>query len=227
MRPDPRVLAAAALLLVAALAPLWMGEEMTPLPRVSGRPVRLAFLGDSLTAGYGLRPDEAFPVLVGEQLRAQGYEVVILPHGISGDTTSGGLARLDEVLADRPDLVLVALGVNDGARRRAVAEIRRDLGAIVAALRAAGVGVALAGMEVPPLVTPPGYADEFQALYPALAAELRAPLLPFLLEGIAWRPKWNQRDRVHPTAEGQARIAALVTPFLAPLVAEMAAPPEP
>lgn len=228
MAVDRRFALAVAVLLLGALAPLWLEEPLTPLPPVNGRPVRVAFLGDSLTAGYGVRPPEAYPFLVGEALSARGLAVEVFAHGISGDTTTGGLARLPEVLADDPDLVLVALGVNDGARRRPVEEIHGTLTAIVERLRAAEVGVALAGMEVPPLITPPTYARDFAAMYPALADEVRAPLLPFLLEGIAWRPEWNQKDRVHPTAKGQAKIAELVTPFLEPLLREMtAAEPSP
>jgi acyl-CoA thioesterase-1 len=206
--PDRRVLAAALLVLLAGIMPLFWPEPMTPLPRVEGRAVRVAFLGDSLTAGYGLRRHQAFPILVGAQLEARGLAVEVLPHGVSGDTAGGGLSRVEAVLSDDPDLVLVALGVNDGAQRRAVGIIKENLRAIAVRLREAGVGVAFAGMEVPPLVTPPGYASEFRRLYPALTEELRAPLLPFLLEGIAWKPEWNQKDRVHPTAEGQERIAA-------------------
>lgn len=216
---DRRFALAVALLLLVGLGLAYRpgGAEVTRPAPVVGRPLRLAFLGDSLTAGYGLHPSKAYPALVGEALRDRGLAVDVANHGVSGDTTAQGLARIDDVLAGEPDLVLVCLGVNDGVRRRPLAEVRADLAAIVTRLRAAGAGVALAGMQVPPLL-PPFYADDFRKLYPDLATELGVPLLPFLLEGIAWKPEWNQKDRVHPTAEGQARIAAHVLAFLAPLV---------
>ncbi len=183
-----------------------------PLPAPGGEaaaPPLVVFLGDSLTAGLGLGEGEAYPALVGELLAERGVAARVVNAGVSGDTTAGGLARLDWLLAQRPALLLVALGANDGLRGQPLATIEANLRAIVERSRAAGVAVILAGMQMPPNYGPE-YTRGFRELYPRLARELAVPLVPFLLDGVAAVPELNQADGIHPTAEGQRRMAALV-----------------
>lgn len=179
----------------------------------------VVFLGDSITAGYGLPAEQAYPVLVGAALAADPATAAwkTVNAGVSGDTSAGGLRRVGWVLKAKPDLVVVALGGNDGLRGLPVAELEANLRAIVARIRAAGARAALAGMRMPANLGP-DYRTAFDGLYPRLAAELDVPLLPFLLEGVAMDRRWSQADMVHPNAEGQVRVAALVTAWLKPLL---------
>ncbi len=174
-------------------------------------------LGDSLTAGLGLLPDEAYPALLEERLRREGYGYRILNAGVSGDTTAGGLRRVDWVLRSRPAIVIVALGANDGLRHQSVTAMRDNLVAIVRRLRAAGADVLLAGARVPP-----NYGDEygraFAAVFRDVARATGIPLMPFLLDGVAGDPRLNQPDGIHPTAEGQHVIADRLWPYLKPLL---------
>lgn len=173
----------------------------------------VVFLGDSLTAGLGLEVEEAYPARVAEALDAQGVPARVLNAGVSGDTTAGGLARLDWLLAQRPALVVVALGANDGLRGQPLESIDQNLRAIVTRVRAAGARVVLAGMQMPPNYGPE-YTRGFRELYPRIARELDVPLIPFLLDGVAAVPQLNQPDGIHPTAEGQRRIAGIVLPVV-------------
>lgn len=178
---------------------------------------QVVFLGDSLTAGLGLGEEAAYPAIVGELLAARGVAVRIVNAGVSGDTSAGGLARLDWLLSLHPDILVVALGANDGLRGQPVASIEANLREIVRRARAAGSRVVLAGMKMPPNYGP-DYTREFQALYERLARELQLPFVPFLLEGVAADPKLNQADGIHPTAEGQRIVARLVADALQPLL---------
>ena len=180
----------------------------------------IVFLGDSLTAGLGLGEEEAFPALVAALLADRGLPVRVINGGVSGDTTAGGLARVDWLLAQKPALVFVALGANDGLRGQSLDSIEGNLRGIVAASRAAGAEVVLGGMKMPPNYGPE-YARGFEQLYPRLARELDLPLLPFLLAGVAADPALNQADGIHPTAEGQRRIAVLVADEIEPLVRDL------
>jgi len=197
----------------AAPAPLRAPESTRPT---------IVFLGDSLTAGLGLEEGDAYPALVGEALAARGLPVRVVNAGVSGDTTAGGLARLDWLLTQKPAVVVVALGANDGLRAQPLPAIEATLREIVQRAKAAGARVLLAGMRMPPNYGPE-YTRDFEAIYPRLAKELAVPLLPFLLEGVAADPKLNQPDGIHPTAEGQKRIAAIVEPALEPIVREIVA----
>ncbi len=176
----------------------------------------MVFLGDSLTAGLGLGEEAAYPALVGELLAQRGVAVRIVNAGVSGDTSAGGLARVDWLLSLHPEVLVVALGANDGLRGQPVASIEANLREIVRRARAAGARVVLAGMKMPPNYGP-DYTRDFEALYARLARELDLPFIPFLLEGVAADPALNQADGIHPTAEGQRRIAELVAPVLLPL----------
>ncbi len=174
---------------------------------------RVVFLGDSLTAGLGLGEAAAYPALVGALLAQRGVAVQIVNGGVSGDTSAGGLARVDWLLSLRPEVMVVALGANDGLRGQPVAAIEDNLRQIVRRARGAGARVVLAGMKMPPNYGP-DYTRDFEALYARLARELDLPFIPFLLAGVAADPALNQADGIHPTAEGQRKIAELVVPVL-------------
>ena len=188
-----------------------------PAPAAGSLPV-VVFLGDSLTAGFGLAAEEAFPALVAATLAGRGTPIRAINAGVSGDTTAGGLRRLDWALKSRPQVVVVALGANDGLRGQPLESIEANLNAIVEKARAAGARVLLAGMLMPPNYGGE-YANGFAAIYPRVAKQLGVPLVPFLLEGVAGHPELNQPDGIHPTAEGQRIVARNVEPYLAELVA--------
>jgi len=181
----------------------------------------VAFLGDSLTAGHGLARDQAYPELVRIALARRGTDFRVINSGVSGDTSAGGLARLDWILGQEPDVVVVALGANDGLRGLSLVDMEGNLRAIVARARAAGARLLLAGMRMPPNYGPE-YVEGFRAVFPRVAEELDVPFVPFLLEGVAAAPELNQADGIHPTASGQARLAENVAPLLEELLGEVA-----
>jgi acyl-CoA thioesterase-1 len=174
-------------------------------------------LGDSLTAGLGVAAEEAWPALLEARLRRDGYPYRVVNAGVSGDTTAGGLRRIDWVLRSRPEVVVVALGANDGLRGLETGAMRANLLAIVERLRAAGVRVLVAGMEVPPNYGA-GYARAFRGVFQDVAHRGGAALMPFLLDGVAADPRLNQADGIHPNAAGHRAIAERVWPHLVPLV---------
>jgi acyl-CoA thioesterase-1 len=174
-------------------------------------------LGDSLTAGLGVAADEAFPARLQARLRAEGYDYRVVNAGVSGDTTAGGLRRVDWALRAHPDVVIVALGANDGLRGQSPPAIRANLEEIVARFQAAGARVLLAGMRLPPNYGAE-YTKEFEALFPAVARRAKIALVPFLLDGVAADPRLNQADGIHPTAAGQQMIADRLWPHLRPLL---------
>ena len=186
------------------------------LPAAGGEHVVVA-LGDSLTAGLGVAPEEAYPALLEARLRREGFDYRVVNAGVSGDTSAGGLRRIDWVLKLRPDVVIVALGANDGLRGQPPEALRDNLTRIVARAKVSGARVLLAGMRVPP-----NYGDEyaraFAAVYPQVARATGAPLAPFLLDGVAGDARLNQADGLHPTAEGQRVIAERLWPHLKPLL---------
>jgi acyl-CoA thioesterase-1 len=176
-------------------------------------PVRLAILGDSLAAGYGVSPAEAMPARLEAALRKQGRNVTVINHGVSGDTTAGGLERLDWMLADKPDIVLVELGANDALRATDPATTERNLDAIIGKLKAAGVTVWLAGMMAPRNYGPE-YAKQFDGVYQRLADKHDVPLYAFFLDGVAQDPALNQGDGIHPNAKGVDVIVERILPFV-------------
>jgi len=186
------------------------------LPAAGGEHVVVA-LGDSLTAGLGVAPEEAYPALLEARLRREGFDYRVVNAGVSGDTSAGGLRRIDWALKLRPDVVIVALGANDGLRGQPPEALRDNLTRIVARAKVSGARVLLAGMRVPP-----NYGDEyaraFAAVYPQVARATGAPLAPFLLDGVAGDARLNQADGLHPTAEGQRVIAERLWPHLKPLL---------
>ena len=202
---------ARALLVVALLALV-----VAARPAGGSEPV-IVTLGDSLTAGFGVLPDEAYPVLLEQRLRREGYAYRVVNAGVSGDTTAAALRRVDWVLRAQPAIVIVALGANDGLRHQSVTAMRDNLVEIMRRLRAAGTGVLLAGMRVPPNYGAE-YVSAFANVFPDVARATGVPLAPFLLEGVAGEARLNQADGIHPTAEGQRIIADRLWPYLKPLL---------
>jgi acyl-CoA thioesterase-1 len=182
----------------------------------------VVFLGDSLTAGLGVDGDQAFPAVIGRELAAEGVPVRVVNAGVSGDTTAGGVSRLDWILRQSPDIVVVELGANDGLRGLDLGEAEANLRQIITRARAAGADVLLLGMQMPPSHGPE-YAERFRDLYPRLARELSVALVPFLLDGVGGSARLNQADGIHPDAEGQRILATNVLAKLRPLVHERAA----
>ena len=180
-------------------------------------PVKILAYGDSLIHGYGLDAGQTFPEQLETALRAQGYDVTVLNGGNSGDTTAAGLARLDWALADKPDLVLVEFGGNDGLRGIDPADTRANMDAILARLKQEGLPVLLAGMLAPRNLGAE-YAQEFDAVFPEAAAKHGVAYYPFFLEGVAAEPELNQPDGIHPNAAGVAVIVERITPHLVPLL---------
>jgi acyl-CoA thioesterase-1 len=183
----------------------------------SADPARIVMLGDSITAGYGLTEADSLPARLQAALKARGRDVVVENAGVSGDTSAGGLARLDWAVAGKPDVVIVELGANDGLRGLDPAATRANLSAIIRRLKEKGVAVMLAGMYAPPNLGP-AYGNDFNALYPRLAREHDIAFYPFILEGVAARPELNQSDGIHPNARGVAAIVDRLVPHVLTLL---------
>jgi acyl-CoA thioesterase-1 len=201
----------AGILVTAALAVAFAGTQ------AAGRvPVILDF-GDSLTAGYGLPAGQAFPARLEAWLHQQGIEARVVNAGVSGDTTAGGLARLDWALADKPDLVILALGANDALRGIDPATVRSNLDKMIQRIETSGAKVLLVGMLAPPNWGEE-YKTEFDRIFPDLARAYGVPLYPFFLEGVAMKPELNQPDGLHPNERGVAVLVDRIAPVVARLV---------
>jgi acyl-CoA thioesterase I len=185
-------------------------------PAAADNPVILDF-GDSLTAGYGLAPEQAFPARLEAALRREGIEARVVNGGVSGDTTAGGLARLEWALADKPDLVILALGANDALRGIDPATVRGNLDKMIRKVEAVRAKVLLVGM-----LAPPNWGEEyktaFDRIFPELAKIHDVPLYPFFLEGVAMKPEFNQPDGLHPNERGVAVLVERLAPVVARLV---------
>lgn len=171
-------------------------------------PKTILFFGDSLTAGYGLSVEEAFPALIEKELNKGATKVKAINAGLSGETTAGGLARIDWVLRQPIDVFVLELGANDGLRGLPLDQTRKNLQGIIDKVKAKypKVKIVMTGMMVPPNMGPK-YSSEFKIIYPELAKQNNATLMPFLLEGVAGDEKLNQADGIHPTAAGHQIIA--------------------
>jgi acyl-CoA thioesterase I len=170
-------------------------------------------MGDSLTAGYGVEEDQAYPALLEERLQEDGLPYSVVNAGISGETSSGALSRLDWMLTLDPDIVILETGANDGLRGVDPALTRRNIEAIVAALQDRGIVVVLAGMKMVRNLGP-DFTKAFSAIYPEIARQNDLILMPFFLEGVAGRPGLNQADGIHPTPEGYRIIVGNLYPYV-------------
>jgi acyl-CoA thioesterase-1 len=201
----------AGILATAALAVAFAGA-----PAAGRVPVILDF-GDSLTAGYGLPTGQAFPARLEAWLHQQGIEARVVNAGVSGDTTAGGLARLDWGLADKPDLVILALGANDALRGIEPSNVRENLDKMIGKIEASGAKMLLLGM-----LAPPNWGEEyrhaFDQIFPELARIHHLPLYPFFLEGVAMKPELNQPDGLHPNERGVAVLVDRIAPVVARLL---------
>ena len=188
-----------------------------PVAAAADRPVRIVALGDSLTAGFGLPADAAFPAKLERALKAKGLAVEIVNAGVSGDTSSGGLARLDWSVPDGTDAVILELGANDMLRAVDPKVTRAALTEIVRRLKARGIEVLLCGMLAPRNLGP-SYRRDFDAIYPELATRYDLLLYPFFLDGIAGENALNQGDGLHPSGAGVDAIVARILPKVEELV---------
>jgi acyl-CoA thioesterase-1 len=207
------MISSVALLAVTAGTPSVSGNQVAVREPA---PVRIVALGDSLTSGHRLPRQEAYPALLEGALKDEGIPATVINHGVSGDTSTGGLRRLQAALDDRPDVLIVALGVNDGLRGVPVAQVRRNLEQIIETAQAQGVTVLLCGMEALPLYGWQ-YTVDFHNLYAELADKYKVPLVPFILMNVIGNADLMSRDGVHPNAAGARVIAANILPHVLPL----------
>ncbi len=195
--------------------PVQQAPQVAPQPAPADhRPVIVAF-GDSLTAGHGA--SLSYTDFLQKELDGKGYRYRVVNQGISGDTTSGGVTRIDAALRLRPKVVILELGANDGLRGLPVENTRANLAAMIDACRSAGARVLLCGMTLPRNYGP-DYIRSFEMLFRDLAREKKTPLVPFFLEGVATRSDLMQPDGLHPTVEGNATVARNVMKYLEPLL---------
>jgi len=198
------------------LATTAMSMAIPTLAQTSGaaaKPLKVVVLGDSLSAGFGLGGAEAFPAKLQSALRAKGIAAEIDNAGVSGDTSSGGLGRLDWSVPDGTAAVILELGANDALRGIDPALTRNALGEIIQRLQQRGIAVLLCGMRAPPNYGA-DYAARFDAIYPDLAKQFDVPLYPFFLDGVAAETSLNQADGMHPTAAGVDRIVERILPMV-------------
>ena len=205
-----------AVLLLAAGGPLFAGET----PDANDTAKRIVILGDSITAGYGLDPAEAYPALLQEKVTAAGLPHTVANAGVSGDTTAGGLRRVAWAMGKGADVLIIALGGNDGLRGISPEETKRNLLAIAAKARAENpeIRLLIAGMQMPSNMGA-DFTERFKAVFPEAAEETKATLIPFLLEGVGGDESLNQADGIHPSAQGQEKIAESVWKILRPVLA--------
>ena len=185
-------------------------------PAQDSRPAIVCF-GNSITAGFGLEQGQSFPDLLQQELDRRGLRYRVVNLGVSGDTTQDGLARMPMALAEKPAIVLLELGANDGLRGLPLAVTQSNLAEMIEAFQKSGARVVLAGMTLPPNYGPV-FIRKFEAVYGALAKKYRLTLIPFLLEGVGGNDRLMQRDGLHPNAEGARHIAAEVMKTLEPLL---------
>ncbi|MBS0472518.1 MAG: arylesterase [Proteobacteria bacterium] len=203
----------AALLLSLALA-LSLSKAATAAP------IKILALGTSLTQGYGVPPGQDFTAVLEARLKASGLDVKLINAGVSGDTSAGGLSRVDWSLADHPDAAIVEFGSNDALRGQSPQQTEKNLTAILTKLNAAHIPILLIGMKAPRNLGPE-YAAQFDPIYPKLAKQFGAILYPFMLDGVALDPKLNQSDGIHPNPAGVKIIVEKFLPYAKRLVAEV------
>ncbi|MBO0661551.1 arylesterase [Jiella flava] len=210
LRRGGLVLTALSWLLIAAPFPFGMKAQAA---EPSGKAVEIVALGDSLTQGYGVKPGKAFPEQLQAALRADGLNATVVNAGASGDTSTGGLARLDWSVPKSADLVIVELGANDALRGISPDITRKNLSEILERLTDRGQKVLFAGMLAPPNMGK-DYADAFDAIYPDLARQYPVTFYPFFLDGVVGKPDLNQGEGMHPNEKGVAKIVAAMKPLI-------------
>lgn len=185
----------------------------------SGKTKVVLFFGDSLTAGYGLSPEDAFPTVVGKSLTLAGANVRVINAGLSGETSAGGLTRIDWILRQPIDVFVLELGANDGLRGLPITETKKNLQTIIDKVKAKNPDckIVLTGMMVPPNMGKE-YSNGFKNVFPDIARKNKAVLVPFLLDGVAGIERLNQADGIHPTAEGHAIVGENLAKVILPLV---------
>lgn len=191
------------------------GRGVVP-PASDARPVIVCF-GDSLTAGYGVQHDQSYPANLQRDLDAQGYHYRVVNMGISGETTKDGLARVQRVIAQNPQIVVVEFGGNDGLRGVPVRDTQTNLDTIVSMLKKTVPHVAMAGLTLPPNYGQV-YVGQFNAMFPAVAKKNGVPLLPFIYKDVYGKPGYIQEDGVHPTAIGCVQVAKNIEGLIKPLL---------
>jgi acyl-CoA thioesterase-1 len=190
--------------------------SVTAPPAVDTRPIILAF-GDSLTAGHGVLPSVSYPSQLQAELDRLGYKYHVVNAGISGDTTGGGLSRIDTELALKPQIVILELGANDGLRGIPIADARHNLEQMIVKCQAAGAAVVLAGMTLPRNYGP-DYIHDFEQMFPELAKEYKTALIPFFLADVAGHMDLNQEDGIHPLGPGYTIVVRNLLHTLQPLL---------
>lgn len=190
-------------------------QTITSSPSQSDPEKTILFFGNSLTAGYGIDPEDAFAGLVQKRLDSLGKAYTVINGGLSGETTAGGLSRLDWFLEEEPYLFILELGGNDGLRGIQLSETKSNLLSIIDKVKSKypNTKIILAGMQIPPNMGQE-YTDEFKAIYPAVAKEKEVTLIPFLLEGVAGNPELNLPDGIHPTEAGHQIVFETIWPYL-------------
>ena len=179
----------------------------------------ILFFGNSLTAGYGLSPEEAFPALIQQKIDSMGLKYTVVNAGVSGETSSGGNSRIDWILRQKVDIFVLELGANDGLRGIPIAQTRQSLQAIIDKVKTKypEVIIVLAGMQIPPNMGSV-YTSDFKAMFPELAKTNNAILIPFILEGVGGEAVLNQKDGIHPTAEGHRIVSENIWKVLKGLI---------
>ena len=200
----------------APVAPALPAAPAAPATPASAKP-KIVFLGDSLTAGLGLPTDRSYPSLIGKKLKERGYDFEIVNAGVSGDTSAGGVRRLDWSLEGDVRALVLALGANDGLRGLPTDEMKKNLELVLDRAKARDIPVVLAGMEAPPN-NGPEYTREFRKVYADLAKEYDVRFVPFLLLGVAGNASLNQADGIHPNPRGAEIVADLIWPELESLL---------
>jgi acyl-CoA thioesterase-1 len=206
-------------LAICLMAPVAFGQVRTATTRPAEKTI--VFLGDSLSAGLGVHPEEAFPALIEEKIRAAGMPFETINAGVSGDTSAGGLRRIDWLLQRKIDVLVIELGANDGLRGVPSASLKTNLEAIIekARTRNPQMKIVIAGMQLPPNLGA-DYAADFQKVFAEVAKDKATVLIPFLLVGVGGRRDLNQPDLIHPTAAGHKIVAETVWQTIEPILSQ-------
>lgn len=188
-------------------------------PLSQDQPKRIVFFGDSITAGYGIPIESAFPALIQKKIEEADLDYQVINAGLSGETTAGGLNRIDWILRSKPDVFVLELGGNDGLRGLSMEESEKNLKAMIEKVRKANpkAEIILAGMQIPPNLGQE-YTSKFKSLFPDVAKEMNTKLIPFLLEGVGGDPKLNLSDGIHPNQKGHEIVAETVWEYLKPML---------